>query len=200
MRTPAVVVSCATVALLALPAGAAPPPKQQIAQLKRQVATLKTQVKQLQKQKADLNSTLESAWRRELALRRYAAGEGACDVTQPNGSQPPNGNIGGELIHGNGQLWVAMPPANVVVTDPSAGGTIQTKYPWWRAVTGTLRIEGHRVDGPALPLTATDVPDGYGITGFQASAVTFPTEGCWEVTGRVGNASLTFVTLVLKAG
>ena len=49
-------------------------------------------------------------------------------------------------------------------------------------------------------LTATDVPDGYGVTGFQASAVTFPTEGCWEVTGRVGNASLTFVTLVLKAG
>jgi hypothetical protein len=43
------------------------------------------------------------------------------------------------------------------------------------------------------------VPDGYGATGFQASAVSYPTEGCWEVTGRVGDASLTFVTLVLKA-
>jgi hypothetical protein len=200
MRTPVVVAMCGVVALLALPAGAAPPPQQQLAQLKRQVAALKTQVKQLQKQKADLTSTLESAWRRELALRRYTAAQSTCGVTQPNGSQPPDGNIGGALVHGNGALWVAMPPSNVVVTEPSAGGTIQTKYPWWRAVTGTLRIEGRRLDGPALPLTATDVPDGYGVTGFQASAVTFPTEGCWEVTGRAGNASLTFVTLVLKAG
>ena len=142
----------------------------------------------------------ESAWRRELVLRRYTAAQSTCGVTQPNGSQPPDGNIGGALIHGNGSLWVAMPPSNVVVTEPSAGGTIQTKYPWWRAVTGTLRIEGRRLDGPAAGLTATDVPDGYGVTGFQASAVTFPTEGCWEVTGRVGEASLTFVTLVLKAG
>ena len=200
MRTPAVLAACGAVALLALPAGAAPPPQQQIVQLKRQVAALKTQLKQLQKQKADLKSTLESAWRRELVLRRYTAAQSTCGVTQPNGSQPPDGNIGGALIHGNGSLWVAMPPSNVVVTEPSAGGTIQTKYPWWRAVTGTLRIEGRRLDGPAAGLTATDVPDGYGVTGFQASAVTFPTEGCWEVTGRVGEASLTFVTLVLKAG
>jgi hypothetical protein len=55
------------------------------------------------------------------------------------------------------------------------------------------------LDGAAPPLS-TSIPDGYGPTGFQASGVTFPTEGCWEVTGRVGNASLTFVTLVLKAG
>ncbi len=200
MKAPVVVAACAAVAVLTLPAGAAPPPKQQIAQLERQVAALKTQVKQLRKQKSDLTKLSESAWRRELALRRYAAARSTCAVTQPNGSQPPNGSIGGELIHGNGSLWVAMPPSNVVVTEPSAGDTIQTKFPWWRAVTGTLRIEGRRLDGPALPLTATDVPDGYGATGFQASAVTFPTEGCWEVTGRAGNASLTFVTLVLKAG
>ncbi|MET0939657.1 MAG: hypothetical protein ABWY51_10590, partial [Gaiellaceae bacterium] len=68
-----------------------------------------------------------------------------------------------------------------------------------RAARGALRIEGRRLDGAAPPLS-TSIPDGYGPTGFQASGVTFPTEGCWEVTGRVGNASLTFVTLVLKAG
>jgi hypothetical protein len=37
------------------------------------------------------------------------------------------------------------------------------------------------------------------LPAFQASAVTFPTEGCWNVTGRAGEASLTFVTLVLKS-
>jgi hypothetical protein len=199
MRIPLVLGACAAVALLALPAGAAPPPKQQIAQLKRQVAALKAQVKQLRKRRAELQSWSASSWRRELALRRYAATRGACDVTQPNGSQPPDGSIGGPNVHGNGSLWVAMPPSGVLVTEPGAGGSLQTKYPWWRAVSGTLRLEGHRLDGPALPLTATDVPDGYGAIGFQASAVTFPAEGCWEVTGRVGDASLTFVTLVLKS-
>jgi len=29
--------------------------------------------------------------------------------------------------------------------------------------------------------------------------VIFPTEGCWQVTGRVGRADLTFVTFVIKA-
>jgi hypothetical protein len=199
MRIPVVLGAGAMIALLALPAGAAPPPKEQIAQLKRQVAALKTQVKQLRKQRTDLQSWSASSWRRELGLRRYAATQGACNVTLPNGSQPPDGNIGGDLIHGNGELWVAMPPSGVVITEPSAGGTIRTKYPWWRAVSGTLRLEGRRLDGPAPPLTATEVPDGYGATGFQASAVSYPTEGCWEVTGRVGDAILTFVTLVLKA-
>jgi len=42
------------------------------------------------------------------------------------------------------------------------------------------------------------VPCCYGDAGFQASGVIFPTEGCWQVTGRVGTASLTFVTVVLK--
>ncbi|MDE3111597.1 MAG: hypothetical protein KGK34_01490 [Chloroflexota bacterium] len=42
------------------------------------------------------------------------------------------------------------------------------------------------------------MPDGYGDTGFQASGVLFPTEGCWEITGAVGNSTLTFVTLVRR--
>jgi hypothetical protein len=65
-------------------------------------------------------------------------------------------------------------------------------------VRGQLEITGHRLDGPAPPLTAS-VPEGYGESGFQASGVTFPTAGCWEVTGRVGDATLTFVTLVVAA-
>ena len=44
----------------------------------------------------------------------------------------------------------------------------------------------------------SDIPEGYSDAGFQASGIIFPTEGCWEVTGKAGNASLTFVTLVVK--
>jgi hypothetical protein len=70
------------------------------------------------------------------------------------------------------------------------------KFPWWREATGKLRIEGRRTDGSGPPLSAR-VPDGYGERGFQPARIHFPTQGCWEVTGRAGDASLTFVTLVL---
>jgi hypothetical protein len=36
------------------------------------------------------------------------------------------------------------------------------------------------------------------MNGFQASGVIFPTEGCWQVTGRAGRTAMTFVTFVLK--
>jgi hypothetical protein len=42
------------------------------------------------------------------------------------------------------------------------------------------------------------VPGGYG-RGFQATVLTFPTIGCWRVTGRVGRARLTFTLLVTKS-
>jgi hypothetical protein len=37
------------------------------------------------------------------------------------------------------------------------------------------------------PLRAT-IPDGYGETGFQATGLSFPTEGRWEIVARVGTA------------
>jgi hypothetical protein len=58
-----------------------------------------------------------------------------------------------------------------------------------------LRIDGVRLDASAPPLRA-DIPPGYGPTGFQATELTFPTHGCWQVIGRVGNASLKFAVLV----
>jgi hypothetical protein len=71
------------------------------------------------------------------------------------------------------------------------------KFVWWRGVKGQLSIEGRRLDADAPPLRAS-IPDGYGDSGVQASALIFPTEGCWEVTGRVGDAALTFITRVTK--
>ena len=73
------------------------------------------------------------------------------------------------------------------------------KFAWQRGVRGALRIEGRRLDSVAPPLRA-HIPNGYGDIGFQATAIIFPTPGCWEVTGRVGNASVTFTTKVIKIG
>jgi hypothetical protein len=76
-------------------------------------------------------------------------------------------------------------------------GALSMKFGWERAVRGPLRISGRRLDESAPPLRS-HIPSGYGETGFQATALIFPTPGCWEVTGRVGDEILTFVTRVVK--
>jgi hypothetical protein len=125
--------------------------------------------------------------------------KGTCPLTLPNERTAPGGNKAG-MNHGNGKLGTAMWPHNVVIATPDyiePDGAVGMKWPWWRGVRGRLTITGRRLDGNAPPLTAS-IPD-YGTSGFQPSGISFPTEGCWEMTGTVGDARLTFVTLILKA-
>jgi hypothetical protein len=127
------------------------------------------------------------------------AAKGTCPVTLPNGRTAPGGNEAG-MNHGNGKLWTTMWPHNVVIATPAyidPDGSVGMKWPWWRGIRGRLTITGRRLDAKAPRLTAY-IPD-YGTSGFQPSGISFPTEGCWEVTGAVGAAKLTFVTLILKA-
>jgi len=72
------------------------------------------------------------------------------------------------------------------------------KFPFWRgdAAVGDLLVTGTRLDGAAPGLTA-EIPEGYGARGFQASALVFPTAGCWEVTATAGGRSLSFTTEVV---
>jgi hypothetical protein len=143
----------------------------------------------------------------------------ACEVTLPNQRQPPVKNFGGTVTyaadykgprdgpdpnsHGNGKLWTILWPEGTVVFQPGGAGfigddgSLSMKWPWYRAVQGRLTIRGKRRDGPAPPLRA-DIANGYRETGFQATALIFPTEGCWEVTGQVGESTLTFVTRVIR--
>ena len=123
-----------------------------------------------------------------------------CRVTRPNGATPPGVGAQAGVNHGNTKLWTAMWPGGVIKADPDyvdKDGSIHMKFGWWRGVSGQLSIQGRRLDGPAPPLRA-EVPDGYGERGFQASGVIFPTEGCWEITGQVGAARLTFVNFVIR--
>ena len=132
---------------------------------------------------------------------RDSAGGRPCPVTRPNGSVPPQrGDLRGSdtrIFHGNGAIWTRFRTEHGVrATDAFVGESgIEAEWPWWRGVEGQLRIEGRRIDGGDVRLRA-EVPAGYGLTGFQPSTLVFPLEGCWRVTGRVGEASLTFVMLV----
>ena len=78
-------------------------------------------------------------------------------------------------------------------------GALGMKFGWMRGASGELRITGRRLDATAPPARA-EVPGGYGDRGFQATYLIFPTPGCWEVTGHVGDSSVTFVTRVVKIG
>jgi hypothetical protein len=126
-----------------------------------------------------------------------------CPVTKPVAAPPSIGDqlFGSAVAFGDSELWVGGLGADgVIVADPrfvASDGSISWKLGWWRIVPGTLTISGRRLDAAAPPL-GSDVPGGYGRSGFQASGLDFPTEGCWQITGTVGGSTLTFVTLVLR--
>jgi len=128
------------------------------------------------------------------------AGAQPCRVTK---AEPAPRDVSAELAgteaaNGNGELWaIGLPPAGVLEIEPQ-DGSLDTKLAWWRRVKGDLHVTGERVDAPAAPLRA-DVPAGYPETGFQPTGLTFPTQGCWKITGRIGDGrALRFVTLVVR--
>lgn len=146
-------------------------------------------------------------------MRTVLTYSGVCQVTIPNRSAPPccSTNPSGEtcfcpqgspgtpnfIIHGNGKLWVGgglTADGKLLVANRDGRG-FHEKFMWYRAVSGALNIRGRRLDAPAGPLQA-EIPCCYGDTGFQASEVFFPSEGCWEITGQAGNAELTFIVEV----
>ena len=111
--------------------------------------------------------------------------------------------FGAERAYGNGKLWVGGLGEDGVIRAGrhfvTRDGGVEWKLGWWREVPGRLEISGRRIDAPAPPVRSR-VPAGYGRTGFQSSGVLFPTDGCWRLTGRVGQTALTFVVSVTAPG
>lgn len=71
---------------------------------------------------------------------------------------------------------------------------VANKEPWIRPAGIHLVVTGRLLNGEALPLNVS-VAGTYG-TRFQATGMEFPIAGCWEVTGKAGDKSLSFVTEV----
>ncbi len=188
------------VAVLTLPVSAASPPSKAVTRLQAQVAALQAKVVKLSSQNKTLAQNNIVAQQQLGALGRRIVADGSCPITRANGNVPST-SVKGSGWHGQAPLWVqflgvASLQANIVAGQAAADGSISTKFPWWRGVAGTLRVEGKRLDGVAPPLTAS-IAAGPDDTGIQPSKLSFPTAGCWQVTGQLGDVSLTFVTLVL---
>lgn len=113
----------------------------------------------------------------------------------------------------NSRLWTADHRGRWVAAPEfvNPDGSMWLKAPWFaagprgrsaRGPRGVLRITGKRLDGAAPPLRARTrqvAVVGFGGSGVWAAVLTFPTEGCWSVTGRVERTTHTFRLLVAKA-
>ena len=131
----------------------------------------------------------------------------ACPVTIPRkdpapSPAPPSFNYGNSTIRislylRNGKLIAGRLAGGGRMATINPDGSIDAKFGWWRVGSGKIRINGRRLDAPAPPLRA-HVPSGYG-PGFQATGLTFPTTGCWRVTGRYLRSQLSFTLLVSKS-
>lgn len=100
--------------------------------------------------------------------------------------------VSGEGTYSNGLLSTMLPADGVLTTRVDADGLFQ-KLGWLPHTTfpDALVVRGERLDVASPPLRVISVNWGYAITpgrpqiGSWASAVKFPSAGCWRITGRV---------------
>ena len=129
-----------------------------------------------------------------------SASPAACPVTEPAWVKPPADTaVSGEPAYGH---YFVNDDHSIMA---SAGWVLDKEYllaergngikmGWFRPAGATLEITGQRLDGESPPLEA-HVPCCY-PTRFQATGVSFPSEGCWEVTAKAAESELSFVVNV----
>jgi hypothetical protein len=151
-----------------------------------------------------------------IAVVIVAAGAGsdssaaviACRGTPPNhvASGPPfsrsqfnygGANLRAHLVWKNGWLKAGILPDGGAMATINDDGSIYTKQGWWRGKRGTLVVTGLRLGGGAPSMRGVIRP-GYAETGFIPVGLTFPTTGCWRITGTLGESRLTYVVKVTK--
>ena len=106
--------------------------------------------------------------------------------------------------YSNGLLSTTLPTNGVLTTRVDADGLFQ-KLGWLphTAFPDALSVRGERLDAASPPLHVISVNWGYATAsgrpqiGSWRSAVKFPSEGCWRITGRVKDVSLSYVVKVI---
>ena len=123
----------------------------------------------------------------------------SCPVTEPNWVLPPDdpavGNppsYGYYFVDEDRSIWASAWWFGLVENYLVPGEGLKTG--WFRPAGEMLEITGQRLDRDAPALEAS-IPCCY-PTSFQATGLTFPTPGCWEVTAHAGDSFLTFVVEV----
>jgi hypothetical protein len=119
---------------------------------------------------------------------------GGCPVTAPVTNEKPRNTNTAAFSN----AWYVSPDRRLWASAGSRRWEGGNKVLWERPgsrveITGKLLIGGGRKSA-GVP-TITD-GRGYESLDYEASGLTFPTPGCWEVEARAEGSILTFVTLV----
>lgn len=125
-------------------------------------------------------------------------GSEPCPVTKPNGSVP-SGVIPSAHWHGNGTLWASLPLDGIYALE-TGEDTLFEKRIWLAKVglTAKLNVKYRRLEPPSPARTAVTIPGTLsGYEGPSWASREYLTAGCWEVSGRISDISLSFVVQVL---
>jgi hypothetical protein len=125
----------------------------------------------------------------------------ACPLTEPVWAKPPEDSavqdppaFGHYFVNPDRSIWASAWWAGQAEEYPLQASEEGLKVGWFRPAGAALEITGQRTDGQAPPLEA-HVPCCY-PTRFQATGLSFPTEGCWTVTARAAESEISFVVWV----
>lgn len=125
------------------------------------------------------------------------------DLPSARRTCPATKGRGRAETYGNGLLSTRVSSIGTLIVQREAGGRLSTKLGWLphKGLRGELVVRGERLDAPGrmrvLGVYWGHASRGPAARGGWASAVEFPSEGCWRISGRVRDVSLTYVARVI---
>jgi hypothetical protein len=106
------------------------------------------------------------------------------------------------MVNPEGEIWRGLPYQG----DDHEGHVYVQKSFWWRAdyswadeQAPQITVTGKRLDKPGPTFEAGGPgTNGYrdDIGSFMLVGIGIPTPGCWEITGRYGEAELSYVVWI----
>ena len=111
----------------------------------------------------------------------------------------------GEFWYGSDSLWTAVREDGIWEALPHNPEGYTQKVFWWRdgyvwteEPEPALTVTGERMDAPAPPLYASEATNASAsdIGSAMLVGVDMPTLGCWKITGKYGDAEVSFVVWV----
>lgn len=130
-----------------------------------------------------------------------------CPVTSPTDSRPEKSIDPFDedaALHHEDELWVTIPANGIIelsledtITFGLLTGWRSETVAWLRedGVEGFVDVTGQRLDTESelSPQTPLSPQRQYVRIGPVTTGLAFPSEGCWEITGSVGNHQITWV-------
>lgn len=130
-------------------------------------------------------------------LRIEAIPGDACPTTSPIGGQPPGVTASGPFrAYGNGLLWALVPVSGRLTANESGG----FKMRWFASLPGRFEVT-YRPFFAGLTderRARTGQLEGQGLSSTM-SQFTFDSDGCWVISGRVGDVALSLIVDVSRA-